>query len=477
MNKEYPRLVIAGIRGGCGKTTVSLSIITALKLKKLQVTPFKKGPDYIDSGWLSLFANNTCYNLDPFLISKENVVNSFVNHFKGDLALIEGNRGLFDGMDAEGSYSTAELSKLLKSPIILVVDCSKVTRTVAAIIKGCIEFDRSIQISGVILNQIAGKRHENIIKASIEKYCSLPVVGAIPRMQDDSLPERHMGLVPYQEHQYLDRANSFIQMIADRHLDIDKIADIAFSAPPLSLVPEKSEEGASFKVEDSNRSEYLKIGVLKDPAFQFYYPENLEELQKRGAEIVEINALIDQALPDIDALYIGGGFPETNAVHLAENESFKTSLRKAAEGGLPIYAECGGLMFLGRKIRVDNKNFSMVNLFPITFKMKGKPQAHGYTIIEVDQKNPFLPIGTILHGHEFHYSLPEEFSENENIYTVFKMKRGEGIKNKRDGLCYKNALGTYTHIHALGSTAWINGLINSAKEYKFLRSKLNHERK
>lgn len=470
MNSNYPRLIIAGVRGGSGKTTVSLSIIHALRSKKrLKVIPFKKGPDYIDAGWLSLFANNPCYNLDPFLISRENVLSSFIKHFRGDLSIIEGNRGLYDGMDIEGSFSTAELSKLLKSPIILIVDCSKVTRTVAAIVKGCIEFDREIEIAGVILNQIAGMRHEKIIRESIERYCSIPVVGAIPRIEDDSFPERHMGLVPYQEHQDFDRASSLVQRIADRYLDLEKIKDIAFEAGFLSPLSEKNKECISVEREGSEKFNSLKIGVIKDSAFQFYYPENIDELRNRGAEIVEINSITDQVLPDVDALYIGGGFPETNAIYLAQNESFKVSVKKAAEKGLPIYAECGGLMFLGREIRLKDKIFPMVDLFPITFLMKNKPQAHGYTIVEVDKRNPFFPIGTILRGHEFHYSLPEEFSEEENMYTVFKMKRGEGIKNKRDGLCYKNTLGTYTHIHALGSPSWVVGFINSAKEYKIVK--------
>lgn len=470
MNSNYPRLIIAGVRGGSGKTTVSLSIIHALRSKKrLKVIPFKKGPDYIDAGWLSLFANNPCYNLDPFLISRENVLRSFIKHFRGDLSIIEGNRGLYDGMDIEGSFSTAELSKLLKSPIILIVDCSKVTRTVAAIVKGCIEFDREIEIAGVILNQIAGMRHEKIIRESIQRYCSIPVVGAIPRIEDDSFPERHMGLVPYQEHQDFDRASSLVQRIADRYLDLEKIKDIAFEAGFLSPLSENNKECISVEREDSEKFKSLKIGVIKDSAFQFYYPENIDELRNRGAEIVEINSITDQVLPDVDALYIGGGFPETNAIYLAQNESFKVSVKKAAEKGLPIYAECGGLMFLGREIRLKDKIFPMVDLFPITFLMKNKPQAHGYTIVEVDKRNPFFPVGTILRGHEFHYSLPEEFFEEENMYTVFKMKRGEGIKNKRDGLCYKNTLGTYTHIHALGSPSWVVGFINSAKEYKIVK--------
>ncbi len=471
---SYPRLIIAGIRGGSGKTTISLAVIAALRSKKnLHVIPFKKGPDYIDAGWMSMFANSPCYNLDPFLISKEKVLESFISHFKGDIAVIEGNRGLYDGMDIEGSFSTAELSKLLKSPIILVVDCSKVTRTAAAIVKGCIDFDKDARIKGVILNQISGSRHESIIRDSIEKYCSVPVIGSVHRFKEGAFPERHMGLTPHQEHSDSERANSFIQQIADKYLDIDKIFDIAFYAEPLGL----DADGQGIEVQ-SMKMEFpilIKIGVIKDSAFQFYYQENLDELIKSGVVIVDINAITDSELPEIDALYIGGGFPETNAIYLAQNESFRKSVKNAAEIGLPIYAECGGLMFLGKEIKAGEKTFPMVNLFPITFKMTRKPQAHGYTIVEVDWQNPFYPHGTILHGHEFHYSAVNEFSEGENMHMAFKMLRGKGIKNKRDGICYKNTLATYTHIHALGSNDWVEGLIKSAANYKLSRGKITND--
>ncbi len=463
----YPRILIAGIRGGSGKTTISLAIITALRSKKnLMVTPFKKGPDYIDAGWMSMFANSSCYNLDPFLISKEKVFESFIYHFKGDIALIEGNRGLYDGMDIEGTFSTAELAKLLKCPVILVVDCSKVTRTIAAIVKGCIDFDKEVMIKGVILNQVSSKRHESIIKESIEKYCSITVLGTVPRLKD-AFPERHMGLTPHQEHPDSKKANLFIQQIAEKYLNIDKILDIAYNAIPLNIeIPLKELKGEDFENQLS-----VRIGVIKDSAFQFYYTENIEELKKRGATILEINAITDTKLPEIDALYIGGGFPETNAIYLAENEFFKISIRTAAEEGLPIYAECGGLMFLGKEIITSEKVFPMVGLLPISFEMQRKPQAHGYTIVEVDQDNPFYLSGTRLHGHEFHYSSIKEFSEDKDIYTAFRMLRGQGISNKRDGLCYKNTLATYTHIHALGSPAWVDAMIKCATKYKLLRGK------
>lgn len=478
----YPRIVIAGIKGGSGKTTLSLGIISALRTQKgLNVIPFKKGPDFIDAGWMSVAAKNPCYNLDPFLISSEKVLDSFISHFKGDIAVIEGNRGLYDGMDVEGSYSTAELAKLLKSPVILIIDCTKMTRTAAAVVLGCMNLDKDVKIKGVILNQISGSRHESVVRASIEKYCSMPVLGAMPRLQSGKFPERHMGLTPYQEHHDIDNAISFVKGIASKYLNIDRMLSIAMDAEPLNyrnalcVMYNESKNRPDDLLSAAHHASRIthhevRIGVIRDSAFQFYYPENLEELQKAGAEIIEIDALKDEGLPEIDGLYIGGGFPETNAIRLAENAGFRHSIKDAAEKGLPIYAECGGLMFLGDSIIIGNKKFPMVGIFPVSFEMNNKPQAHGYTIVEVERENPFYPIGTVLHGHEFHYSsiIPElpSFRTSDQIYFAFLMKRGHGIKDKTDGICYKNVLATYTHIHALGARQWTIGFINKAKEFK-----------
>jgi|SRR5271169_2484273 len=476
-----PRLIIAGIRGGSGKTTLSLALISALRSQKgKRVIPFKKGPDYIDAGWMSIAAENPCYNLDPFLIPRKEIVSSLISHFNGDVAVIEGNRGLYDGVDSDGSYSTAELAKLLKCPILLIIDCTKMTRTAAALVLGCMNLDREVKIKGVVLNQVSGTRHESVIRESIERYCSLPVLGAIPRFRFGEFPERHMGLTPYQEHPDTLKALSFVEEIAKKHLDIDGMLRVAMASEPISSSDEKDivsrglESHAVHTAMDESSSQALfperpvsvRIGVIKDSAFQFYYPENLEELQRNGAEIVEINAIQGTDLPVIDALYIGGGFPETNALMLARNEDFKEAVRRAAEEGLPIYAECGGLMFLGDAIVMGESRYPMIGIFPLDFEMKTKPQAHGYTIVEVERENPFYPIGTVLHGHEFHYSSVINIAGKEGVYLAFKMKRGRGIYDNKDGMCYKNVLATYTHVHALGSKEWVRGLIKKAKDFK-----------
>jgi cobyrinic acid a,c-diamide synthase len=471
MGNFSPRLIIAGLKGGSGKTIVSLGIITALSERKLSVIPYKKGPDYIDAGWLSLAAGHPCFNLDPFLITKEKILCSFQEHFgDADCAVIEGNRGLYDGMDSSGTYSTAELAKLLRTPVLLVLDCTKMTRTAAAIISGIQKFDRKVAIQGVVLNRIAGSRHENIIRETVERYCGIPVLGAIPKISGDLLSERHMGLTPFQEVSEVEKVLRHTGEIAKKYLALDSILEIARRAVPLNPGARNRRSGSSkikkIKLKSRAAETAVRIGIIRDAAFQFYYPENFEELERRGAELVEISALKEKKLPEIDGLYIGGGFPETNAIPLARNVSFRRSLSEAVEKGLPVYAECGGLMYLGEALRLGKKSYPMAGIFPVSFLLETKPQAHGYTIVDVCAENPFYPRGTKLRGHEFHYSKVSEMKGREGMHFAFRMKRGQGINDKMDGLCYKNVLATYTHLHALGSPEWTEGLINRAKTYR-----------
>jgi cobyrinic acid a,c-diamide synthase len=457
---NYPRLVVAGIRGGTGKTLLSLSIIAALRFRKgLKVIPFKKGPDYIDAGWLARVSGNPCYNLDTFFIPEDKIIYSFISHFHGNIAVIEGNRGLYDGMDATGSFSTAELSKILKSPVILVIDCSKTTATAAATLLGCVNMDRDVSIRGVVLNEVSNKRHETVIREAIERHCPIPVLGAIPRLETD-LPERHMGLLPYQEHHDADRIITMAREIGERYIDINEIIRIAEAA---DMLVEKKETPPL----PEGTLRHVRIGIIKDSAFQFYYPENIEELERYGAEVIEISALSENRLPDLDALYIGGGFPETNAIGLAENKTFIASIRESIIRGLPLYAECGGLMYLGKGISLNGRFYEMADIFPITFTLEKRPQAHGYTIAEVVKENPFYPAGITIKGHEFHYSRPQFIEDDrDSLDYAFRMKRGSGIKEKKDGIFYRNVFATYTHVHAYGIPEWTKGMIEAADRFK-----------
>ena len=460
---DCPRVAFTALRGNSGKTLLTVGITAHLHNEGKVIAPFKKGPDYIDAAWLALAAGRPCYNLDVFLMGREEVIASFATHgYQADARVVEGNRGLFDGMDAQGSYSTAELAKMLRMPVILIVDCSMATRTLAAMILGCQHFDRDVSIEGVILNRIRGSRHESIIRTSIEENCGIPVLGALPKIKGRIFPERHMGLVPPQEHPEAGKAVEKVAGIAERYIDVERIWEIALDAPSLDFIDHTTEiEEKEFSLSHSKRP---RIGFIRDSAFWFYYPDNLDALKKLGAEIVECNALLHDELPPLDALYIGGGFPETHAETLASNDGFRRSLRQAIERGLPVYAECGGLVYLGEKLIIDERKFPMVGVFPLTFALQQRPKGHGYTIMEVDRPNPYFEVGEILCGHEFHYSIILGWDE-EKFTMAFKVKRGYGVDGRRDGLCYKNVLATYSHIHALGTKGWAEGLFDQAVYY------------
>lgn len=480
MKTSCPRLVIAGLRGGSGKTTLSLGLIAAWRKEGLEVAAYKKGPDYIDAGWLSSAADRPCYNLDPFLIGREKLLTSFRDHFgEADCAVIEGNRGLYDGMDAAGTYSTAELAKTFAAPLLLIVDCTKTTRTAAAMVLGMMKFDRGVDVRGVVLNRLAGARHERVVRQAMEEYCGVPVLGAIPKLKSDSLSERHMGLTPFQEHPEVEKVISSLADMALKYLDLPGIRHVAENASPLGRKraakpgtkgKKKGADHGKMPLPDGLPPHDVTIGIIRDSAFQFYYPENFEELERRGARLLEISAITEKRLPVIDALYIGGGFPETNAVALARNRSFRKAVREAVEKGLPVYAECGGLMYLGSALRVGNKSYSMTGVFPIVFGLEKKPQAHGYTVVEVNKRNPFYERGVVLKGHEFHYSRVISYQYERGITFSFRMNRGQGLIKGRDGICYKNVLATYTHLHAYGSPQWADGLVQGAKRYKEWRS-------
>ena len=453
-----PRLVIAGLSGDSGKTVVSLSIIAALRKEGASVVPFKKGPDYIDASWLGCIAGRSCRNLDTYLVAPQDVLARFAGSVgSADTAVIEGNRGIHDGRDSSGTHSTAELAKLLKSPVILVVNTAKTTRTVAALIKGCIDFDHDVTYAGVILNRIAGERHKRVISEAIEKYCGLPVLGTIPRLGDDMsiIPGRHLGLVTPAESESSTNLNKLLVDIGTKYINIGALKNIALKAEPLE---EHSEETAG------TADEIVSIGYFKDSVFTFYYPENLEALERCGARLVPISSVEDASLPDIDALYIGGGFPETQADKLVNNKSMMESVKASALDGLPIYAECGGLIYLSKSITWNDKCYRMAELFPIDLKMNSRPVGHGYTELHVNKSNPFFEIGTVIKGHEFHYSGPVAGQDIPS--GCMEVVTGSGIDKGSDGLTIKNTLACYTHIHADGMKQWALSLVKKAGEYK-----------
>ena len=461
-----PRLVVAGLSGGSGKTIVSLGLLLAAQQRELPVRAFKKGPDYIDAAWLGWATGGAVHNLDTFLMGFENVVGSFtLNAVPGGLNLIEGNRGLYDGFDARGTHSTAELAKALRAPVVLVLDATKVTRTSAAMVLGCQRLDPDVNIVGVILNQVSGPRHEQVLREAIEVTCGIPVLGAIPRvLQSSLLPERHLGLVVPEEYSGTKSLRATLEALFKGRLEFERLWRLSCLAPNLDPAAKTSP--------DLPEGKGLKVGYLRDSAFTFYYPENLELLSAAGAKLVPISALSATSLPeDIDALYMGGGFPETHGEALSANKPFLASLWRAVDSGLPVYAECGGLMLLARAIVWQAWKYRMAGILPFEVEVCAKPEGHGYTVLSVDTPNPFFPQGLILRGHEFHYSRILPGTDLPN--TACAVRRGVGCYHGRDGMIMGNLWASYTHLHALATPEWARGLLNAAR--RFACTKVTHE--
>jgi cobyrinic acid a,c-diamide synthase len=465
-----PRLVLSGLRGGSGKTVVTLGLIGGFRGQGLCVAPFKKGPDYIDPAWLKLAAGQECYNLDAFLMPPADVPASLLAHGAGaDLALIEGNRGLYDGMDAAGTYSTAELAKLIDAPVVLIADCTKSTRTVAAMVLGCRAMDSDVQLAGVILNHVASSRQESVIRRAIQRDCDVEVFGVVPRIRGLALTERYLGLLPPAEHSDCRRIVDTLTEAVCENVDLPALKQLADSAGP---VPESAghRDGPRLRLFGAG----LRIAVIHDSAFHFYYPENLQALERSGVELVDVSAIHDRVMPDVDGVYIGGGFPETHASLLAGNETFRRSLRRRVEEGLPVYAECGGLIYLAESVAVDGRDWPMVGVFGVQFTVDRRPQGHGYEVIRVDASNPWFDAGTELRGHEFRYCrvTDDRASRGQSAAAV---ERGFGFDGQRDGLVYKNVWACFCHVHATGTPQWVEAMIRQAAEHRAAKGDLDRQ--
>ena len=454
MIPSWPRLVIAGTGGDAGKTLVSLALLSAWRGAGHRVAAFKKGPDYIDRAWLAWAAGMPARNLDAWLMPREALRASFVAGAEGArVSVVEGNRGLYDGLDEHGATSTAELAKALAAPVVLLLDAAKVTRTVAAVALGMQRFDPDCPLAGVILNRVRGSRHERVIRRSVTAATGLPVLGAIPRQSDlgQLLPDRHLGLVTPEEHARQADLAERLEGLARSALDLDGLLSVADQAPAWS---------GPAPVTLSRTEPQVRIGYFTDRAFTFYYPENLDALRAAGAELVPISATTDAALPAVDGLYIGGGFPETQAEALSGNEALRDAVREASRSGLPIYAECGGLMYLSRSVRWQGVTYPMAGVFALDLDVGSRPRGHGYMEVEVDGENPVFPVGTRLRGHEFHYSSIR--AGGAIPPTAYAVKRGTGTGAGRDGLVAGNTLASYLHLHAVGVPQWASGLVAAA---------------
>ena len=455
-----PHFYISAAHKSSGKTTVSIGLCAALAARGVKVQPFKKGPDYIDPMWLGRAAGRPCHNLDFYTQGEEEIQQAFAGHLAGcDVALIEGNKGLYDGLALDGSNSNAAMAKLLDAPVVLVVDSRGMTRGVAPLLLGYQAFDPDIRIAGVILNQVGGARHESKLRAVIEEYTDIPVIGAVQRNTELAIDERHLGLVPSRESPAADAFIAAIGRQVGEQVDLDALLGIAADAPS-SAVPARPD-----RVADSDK---VRIGVPLDAAFNFYYPGDLEALEAAGAELRYFDALHDAHLPEVDGLFIGGGFPETQMEALERNASLRNEIRAAIEADLPVYAECGGLMYLTRAIEWDGRRHEMVGALPADSRMHQRPQGRGY--IRLRERDgglwPLTRAGETtaeIHAHEFHHSSLENLGE---LSYAFDVLRGHGIDGEHDGILHRNTLACYAHLRDVAGNRWTRRFVDFVRAVK-----------
>jgi len=455
------RFVVSAAHKSSGKTTVCIGLCAALRARGEAVQPFKKGPDYIDPLWLGLAAGRPCYNLDPYLSGAEEIRAEVARRMSGaSLGVVEGNKGLYDGLALDGSNSNAALAALIGAPVVLVIDARGMTRGIAPLILGYQAFDRNIRIAGVILNQLGGPRHEAKLRAVIQHYTGVPVLGAVQHDERLTIVERHLGLVPSNEAEGARRRIDEIAALIAAQVDLDELLAVARQAPPLPACASPPLAPSSAPV---------RVGIARDAAFGFYYPGDLEALRAAGAELVAFDALHDERLPQVDGLFIGGGFPETHMDALSANSGLRTELRAAIDAGLPAYAECGGLMYLARGIEWNGQRAEMVGALPADIVMHERPVGRGYVHLRETGRGlwPTPPPGeaALIRAHEFHYSSVENLAPD--VQFAYDVERGHGIDGRHDGIVHKNLLASYAHLRDIAEHRWARRFVEFARRRKW----------
>jgi cobyrinic acid a,c-diamide synthase len=463
---NYPRLVIAGVHSGVGKTSVATALMAALACSGKKVRPFKVGPDYIDPGYHTAATGKSSRNLDAWFLGEDGIVEIFMRGAQdADISIVEGVMGLYDGRGSGAEGSTAHVAKILKAPVLLVLDARSMARSAAALVLGYKNFDQEVNLAGVFLNRVGGDRHYNLLRQAIEECCGVPVLGYATRWDGLDLPERHLGLLPTAEK---DNLNALLLAMADRvkeGLDPVRLVEIARAAPYLPP-PEKN----IFPAEP--RPAAVRLGIVMDSAFNFYYTDGLELLASLGAELVYCSAL-DGAFPEnIDGLYIGGGFPEMFARELSANKKFIDGLRGASASGMPVYAECGGLMYMTRAVTdFEGNRYDMAEIIPGECRMQKKRAALGYVTATALEDSILAARGEVLRGHEFHYSILELEQSVPGAYHLSK----EGVAGRHtDGYVSGNILASYLHINFAGHPEAAGRFIGKCSEYKECRQQ-RHE--
>lgn len=450
-------VLISALHKSSGKTTVSIGVARALRARGLTVQSFKKGPDYIDPMWLTLAAGRPCRNLDFHTMAAAEMEGYYQGHGKGaDMSLIEGNKGLYDGVDLSGADSNAALAKLLGVPVVLVIDTRGMTRGIAPVIQGYAGFDAEVRIAGVILNQVGGPRHESKLRAALEHYTDVEVIGAIGRHPELEIAERHLGLVPANEAGEAEALVARAASVIEADVDIGGLGVIACMAAEPSAAPAPA---VSLPMPD------IRIAVAMDAAFGFYYPDDIEAMRRAGAEVVPFDALNDAALPDCDGLFIGGGFPETQAEALSANTSLRDDIRQALRSGLPAYAECGGLMYLSRSLSWQGRRFDMVGAVPGDSVMHPTPVGRGYVRLQETGLSPWPAAKqAALAVHEFHYASLENLPAN--IDFAYRVTRGHGIDGHHDGLVVGNLVAGFSHHRNVGGNDWVGRFLGFVRRMR-----------
>lgn len=450
---HVPRIVLAGVSSGVGKTTIVTGLTALLHAMGLSVQPFKVGPDYIDPGFHAKAAGRDSYNLDTWLVPEDRLVSTFLALAGGaDVSVIEGVMGLYDGGD-NGISSTAQIAKFLRAPVILVINCQSIGTSAAAIALGYKNYDPELNIAGVILNKLGSDKHEMMIREAMAEI-GIPVLGAYHRDAGLETPERHLGLTPVTEIE-TSLLLSKMKEDAKKFLDIDSILHIARSAEELTMQEEK----------ETLSLHHVRIGVAQDAAFTFYYPTSLNALSRRGAELVPFSPMTDSGLPEVDGLIFGGGFPEMFLAELSGNAAMKAAIRRAADKGMPIYAECGGLMYLCRQIvGFENETYDMAGLVPAVCRMQKKLQRVGYVTAKPIRKSVAACPGDTLRGHEFHFSILE--SDISDFPWAYDLQGTRQSESHKEGYAKENVLASYFHMNFDGNPIAADRFISACAAYR-----------
>ncbi len=460
-----PHLYLSAAHKSSGKTTISVGLAAALNRRGQGVQTFKKGPDYIDPLWLQKASGRPCYNLDFNTQSHAEIKALFAQHVScADVGLIEGNKGLYDGVALDGRDSNAALAALLQAPVILVIDVVGITRGIAPLLIGYKAFAPELELAGVIFNKVASARQESKLRASVDHYTDLTVVGAVPRNDHLLAPERHLGLIPPEESGKAEERIAELAQMVEKHIDLDLVRHIATKAKQPPFDEAIFDQSALTDREDG----YVRIGIARDSAFGFYYADDLDALREAGAELVFFNTLEDKELPRVDGLFLGGGFPETHMQALENNAALRDEIKTAAQDGLPIYAECGGLIYLSKSIEWNGQKAQMAGVVPGTITMHKKPQGRGLVRLRETGNGLWPKSGdgkaATICAHEFHYASLEGLPEN--MVYAHKVERGYGIDGENDALVIGNVQAGFCHHRNTGQNNWARRFVTFVRRCK-----------